>query len=109
MLRIVPNERGEQLNFYTNGTKVGQCQIFSSFYVENAIELWAFGLYGEHRGKGYGQQFLREIVQHYATDTIILFVEKTNTRALHIYTKAGFRIVGEYRGGSHAWEMRLER
>ena len=92
-----------------NDPNVGQCLVFPSLFLPNAMEVWAFGIYGEYRGQGYGQAMLKEIIAHWSTMTIVLFVDKTNERALHIYHKLGFKIVGEYRGGSHAWEMRLER
>lgn len=92
-----------------NQEKVGSCYTYPSLYVSNAVELWAFGVRGESRGRGYGQQMLQEVIKYYKTQTIVLFVDKHNERALHIYQKAGFKIVGEYRGGKYAWEMRLER
>ena len=95
--------------FYQQSILTGLCRVFPSRYLDNAIELWAFSIIGEYRGKGLGQQFLQEIITYYSNKTIVLFVEKRNERALHIYHKLGFKIVGEYRGGSHAWEMRLER
>ena len=101
--------RGDCVNFYNQSTLMGLCRVFSSQYLDNAVELWAFSIFGEYRGKGLGQQMLNEIIKHYAPNTIVLFVHKDNYRALHIYKKAGFRIVGNYRGGDYAWEMRLER
>jgi ribosomal protein S18 acetylase RimI-like enzyme len=95
--------------FVHNNQYIGRCDIIKSRYVPNAIELWCFGIQGDMRGKGYGQQFLREVIQEFDKQTIVLFVEKRNERALHIYHKLGFKIVGEYRGGNYAWEMRLER
>ena len=88
---------------------VGQCLIIPSHFLPNAMEIWAFGVYGEYRGQGYGQAMLKEVIANWPTMTVVLFVEKRNERALHIYHKLGFKIVGEYRGGSYAWEMRLER
>ena len=93
---------------FNAGQCCGQCRVFPSKHMPNAVELWEFGLMGEYRGKGLGQQFLREIIEHHRGQTIVLFVDKTNSRALHIYEKAGFQIVGEYRGGAYAWEMRLD-
>ena len=108
MLKIFHYGTRQQLFYSHNNVAIGQCSIFPSAYVTNAIELWAFGIYGEHRGHGYGQNFLNEIIKQYRGKTIVLFVEKSNARALHIYTKLGFTIVGNYRGGDYAWEMRLE-
>ena len=94
-------------HFYHDGEVVGTCTCFPSRYIEKAVELWAYGLRGDCRGRGLGQQFLREVIAHNSGKMIVLFVEKKNARAIHIYEKAGFQIVGDYRGGSFAWEMRL--
>ena len=93
--------------FEHEGEAIGSCTCFPSKHLPKAVELWAFGLQGNCRGRGLGQQFLREVIELHAGKTIVLFVEKKNARAIHIYEKAGFQIVGEYRGGSFAWEMRL--
>jgi ribosomal protein S18 acetylase RimI-like enzyme len=108
MLEIIHDGKGQRLVYSHNNVAIGQCSIFPSAYVTNAIELWAFGVYGEYRGRGHGQTFLNEIIKQYHGKIIVLFVEKSNTRALHIYTKMGFTITGDYRGGDYAWEMRLE-
>lgn len=97
------------IQFYKGTILIGLCRAFESRFIDNAVELWGFSIIGQYRGKGMGQQFLQEIIAHYSNNTIVLFVEKTNERALHIYHKLGFKIVGEYRGGNYAWEMRLER
>jgi ribosomal protein S18 acetylase RimI-like enzyme len=81
-------------------------QVYSSFNLENAVEVWGFRISEEYQGFGFGQRFLREIIGRHEKNTIILFVYKLNARALHIYEKLGFRIVGEYMCGA-AWEMRL--
>ena len=108
MLEIIHYGQGQQLIYSHDNVAIGQCTIFPSAYVGNAIELWAFGLDGKHRGRGHGQNFLNEIIKQYHGKIIVLFVEKSNARALHIYTKMGFIITGNYRGGDYAWEMRLE-
>ena len=66
-------------------------------------ELWSFGIYGQHRGKGYGQEMLREAIELAGNKPMVLYVEKGNERALHIYKKAGFEIIGEHNG--YAWVM----
>jgi ribosomal protein S18 acetylase RimI-like enzyme len=88
----------------------GQCSVYPSDRLKNAIEIWSFGIMAEYRGKGLGQQAVREIIS-LNTDkkTIVLFCHKDNARALHIYQKLGFKIVGEYRGGKYAWELRYRQ
>ena len=91
---------------YLNGTVIGSISKKPSRSIKNAIELWCFGIYGEYRGKGYGQHLLQEVIQRNQEKVIILYVHKTNVRAIHIYEKLGFSIAGEYMEGT-AWEMRI--
>lgn len=109
MLTVEHFDTGDILYFQHNNTLMGRCRVCPSYYISNALELWEFGLMNKYWGKGLGQQFLQEVIAQYPNQTIVLFVYKTNARALHIYNKFGFKIVGEYRGGDYAWEMRLER
>lgn len=91
---------------YLNGTVIGSISKNPSRSIKNAIELWCFGIYGEYRGKGYGQQLLQEVIRRNQKKVIILYVYKSNAKAIHIYEKLGFSIAGEYKEGT-AWEMRI--
>ena len=66
-------------------------------------ELWCFGIYGQHRGQGYGQKMLREAIELAGDKTLMLYVHKDNEIAIHVYEKAGFKIVGEL--GTMVWAM----
>lgn len=98
--------RDSRYRMYLNGILIGGISKNPSCSIKNAIELWCFGIYGEYRGKGYGQQLLQEVIQRNQKKVIILYVHKTNARAIHIYEKLGFSIIGEYMEGT-AWEMRI--
>ena len=58
-----------------------------------------YGIYGfvvdpDHRGRGLGQSILTTVIQQLLAKKqkeIYLEVEATNQRALHLYTKLGFR------------------
>lgn len=67
------------------------------------VELWSFGIYHPYRGKGYGQKMLREAIELAGEKPMMLYVAKNNVRAIHIYKKAGFEVVGEHNG--YAWAM----
>ena len=73
----------------------------------HAIKLVAFGIYGVYRGKGYGQQMLREAIEEAnrirGNRRLFLWVMRNNTKAIHIYEKHGFKITDEC--GQNAWEM----
>jgi len=51
----------------------------------------------EYRGKGYGKAIvsahLSRLFDRYGK--VVLFVKKTNTRAIHVYTALGFLARGE--------------
>ena len=67
--------------------------------------LWSFGIYEVHdRMNGYGQKMLKEALTLANGHPVILYVHKKNPVAIHVYEKAGFRIVGEYMG-KEAWTM----
>ena len=67
------------------------------------LEIWSFGIFGKYRGRGYGQQMLKEAIELAGDKKLMLYVEKDNDIALHIYEKAGFQIIGNY--GNVAWAM----
>ena len=70
----------------------------------NRLEIWSFGIYREHRGNGFGQQMLREAIEVARGHKLVLYVDKDNARAIHIYKKCGFEITGRYMCDT-AWVM----
>lgn len=68
------------------------------------LEIWSFGIYREHRGKGLGQQMMREAIKIANGNKLVLYVEKDNARAIHVYEKCGFKITGRYMRDT-AWVM----
>ena len=83
---------------------IGSCSVY--IMPNNVYEIWSLGLLGRFRGQGYGKKMVAELVHLYSRyGTVRLYVEKNNERAIHIYTQAGFRICGEYDGGTEAWKM----
>ena len=70
---------------------------------DRVVELWSFGIYGPYRGNGYSHKMLKEAIELAESKPMILYVHKNNAKAIHIYKKAGFEIVGEHNG--YAWVM----
>jgi ribosomal protein S18 acetylase RimI-like enzyme len=68
------------------------------------LEIWSFGIYGEHRGQGFGQQMMQEAIEVAKDRKLVLYVEKDNVIAIHVYEKCGFRISGKFMG-DRAWVM----
>ncbi len=60
--------------------------------------LWRFMIDEGSQGKGYGNAALRVIIQYFkdhGANSIRLSTKDTNTNALSLYRKAGFRDTGE--------------
>ena len=89
---------------YCDGKMVG----FTMFAFDEDYEdpddrywLWRFMIDESLQGKGYGTAALREIIQYFkdhGAGNIRLSTKETNTRALSLYRKAGFRDTGEMNG-----------
>ena len=63
--------------------------------------LWRFMIDEASQGKGYGTAALRVIIQYFrehGANNIRLSTKETNTRALALYRRAGFRDTGERNG-----------
>ncbi len=63
--------------------------------------LWRFMIDNNLQGKGYGTAALRVIIQYFrdhGANNIRLSTKETNTTALSLYHKAGFRETGEMNG-----------
>ena len=86
---------------YADGTPVG----FTMFAFDEEYEdpndrywLWRFMIDKELQGRGYGTAALKEIIEYFrshGTGNIRLSTKETNTTALSLYHKFGFRETGE--------------
>ncbi len=86
---------------YCNGKMIG----FTMFAFDEDYEdpddrywLWRFMIDKEFQGKGYGTAALHVIIQYFkdhGANNIRLSTKETNTTALSMYRKAGFRDTGE--------------
>jgi ribosomal protein S18 acetylase RimI-like enzyme len=90
--------------FKTNSSDRDYIGSFDLFKRCGRLEIWSFEIYGEHRGQGFGQQMMREAIEVTQGHKLVLYVEKDNVRAIHVYEKCGFRITGKFMG-DRAWTM----
>ena len=69
--------------------------------------IWNLGTKPRYRHKGNAEQMLREFLEQFDfSKPLILYVEKTNEIAIHLYEKVGFKITGDYPRGDYAYEMK---
>lgn len=69
--------------------------------------IWCLSTKPRYRNKGNAERMLREFIEQFNfSKPLILYVEKTNEIAIHLYEKVGFKITGEYPYGDYAYEMK---
>ena len=72
--------------------------------------LWRFMIDEKFQGNGYGTAALQAIIQYFrdhGTNNIRLSAKETNTAALSMYRKAGFRDTGEMNGEEIVLQLNL--
>lgn len=75
----------------------------------SVYDILRLGVLPEHQGLGYGTSLLERALAEF--EDLMLTVRKSNTRAIHLYQRYNFRVVGELSpdallGGQGAWVMR---
>lgn len=89
----------EGFGFSVEGTLAGYGMVAMSYSTEaGGLCAWIEDIYVEprHRGKGVGTAFLEFVKARYGPKTarIRLEAEPENGRAIAVYEKAGFRVLG---------------
>jgi GNAT superfamily N-acetyltransferase len=88
-------ERGEVTAVYEGETPVAFASVNARF--ECTCQIGSVYVVPAYRGKGYGKAIvsahLARLFDRYGR--VVLFVKKTNTRAIHVYTALGFLVQGE--------------
>ena len=89
----------EAFGFEADGQLAGYGMVATSYSTEaGGLCAWIEDIYiePEHRGKGYGSSFLEFVRQRYRNRVarIRLEAEPENQRAMAVYRKAGFEILG---------------
>ena len=70
------------------------------------FEIWSLKVNERFRNKGYGTQMLTEFISQFSFEKpLVLYVWKTNEIAIKLYEKVGFKIIGECKFASYAYEM----
>ncbi len=89
----------EAFGFEEDGVLIGYGMVAMSYSTEaGGLCAWIEDIYiePEYRGKGYGTSFLTFVKEHYGDRVarIRLEAEPENERAMTVYRKAGFAILG---------------
>ena len=91
--------------FLQNNIEFGSFEIITK---NNHKEIWCFGIHAiQDRGKGFGQQMLKECLEMLSGNIVELGCVKGNDVALYIYKKFGFTIVKDC--GGYYWMRREVR
>lgn len=99
------DEKNIYLVAVLNGKIIGTCQanqMRRRFKHRSEI---AIGLLKEYWGRGYASKMLEQLIKlakEKGTEILQLEVLSDNTRAIRLYTRHGFSIVGHYRNFSFA-------
>lgn len=102
---------GQHWIVYDNDTPFGY--LLTSDEGKDAITLDLFICDLNYLGKGLSVQMIQEflISQFPNKKEVLIDPEATNTRAIHVYKKVGFRIIGEFIAAWHPvphYKMRLD-
>ena len=98
---------------YCDGEMVGFTMFAFDEEYENPDDrfwLWRFMIDENLQGKGYGTAALQVVIQYFkehGASNIRLSTKETNTTALSIYRKAGFRDTGEMNEEEIVLELHL--
>lgn len=85
--------------FLQDGVVSGSFEIITK---NDHKEIWCFGIHAiQDRGKGFGQQMLKECLEMLSGNIVELGCVKGNDVALYIYKKFGFTIVKDC--GGYYW------
>lgn len=66
------------------------------------LDLLRLGVHPDAQGRGIGRELLRFVLA--LSETVVLTVKKDNHRALSLYKKHGFEVVGHFKDAS-AWAL----
>ena len=108
MIRLNAEGNGfYQLKDTTTKSFLGGCEVWNriDFY-----EIWNVRIFEEFQRNGYATTMLKRVIKKHKDKPIRLYVFKSNTIAIHLYEKLGFKIIGEYKGRRDpAWTMEYKK
>jgi ribosomal protein S18 acetylase RimI-like enzyme len=82
---------GYQVDFYDNDNHIGTASVCG--IKDNNAFLYDLEVFPEYRGKGYGNDITKFMINKY--DIKQLYVRKDNTKAINLYKKFGFEITDD--------------
>ena len=84
-MTLKENELYQEIELFHGETKIGEAEID----IKNHM-LARLSIFEPYQNKGYGTEIVKELVKKYNLNN--LWVNATNSRAIHVYEKCGFRI-----------------
>lgn len=99
------SSKAVKVTFYDSNEKIGEAS--ASAIDTNEAFLYDVEVFEKYRGQGYGNDIISYMLKHYKINE--LTVEKTNTIAINLYKKFGFKIVKEFEeNGKPMFDMKLK-
>ena len=90
-MKVLLKSKGHIISLHEGKTLVGRCKVYLTG--DNACILGNFIIYKRFRGKGYGSVLLSQVIS--MGKNIMLWVRKDNIPAKSLYTKHGFKEIGD--------------
>ncbi len=88
---------------------VGMCILLEQ---KNWYSFTEFFIADNFQGQGFAYEAAKCIIDKFKSErkysTIKIYVHETNTIALHVYEKAGFKKIGNPEWGKDFWVLELE-
>jgi ribosomal protein S18 acetylase RimI-like enzyme len=84
-----------------DGRMVGQCEVSVGLGRKSHVGTLGISVKQGYRDVGIGQELMREAERHagkLGVEKIVLEVFATNDRAIHVYERMGYRVVGRVPG-----------
>lgn len=100
---------------YAENTLVGFAMFafdLSSPDPDDRYWLWRFMIHRDLQGRGCGTSALKTIIayfQNHGADHILLSTKESNTGAVSLYRRFGFRETGEVNGDETVFRLRLKK
>ena len=93
-----PSIYGPDLGFFVGSEMKGELSIH---YHKTSVSIWGVQIYKEYRGKGLGQQLMKETVEFLESkypeiSMVYLYVATSNEIARYVYEKIGFKFAGYF-------------
>lgn len=107
MLKCVDYPYGAKAVYYHANANEDYVSCFSLRNYEDRCEIWSLMTRQIYRHRGYAERMLHEFIEQFDfSKPLVLYVQRENNVAIHLYEKVGFKITGNYT--NYAYEMRYQ-